>query len=401
MGFFDSFGGGDQQQPQQPVQHAPGYPAPPAAGAAPLQTGPSPGMFSGFSDSGQSALKWAMIADIVSNFSGRGSANMVQSVMPMLEQNRQREALKAQRSAISSFPGMTPEMQAIAHAFPGRAAGLLLNPAQQRAKWWPTKGPSGEIIMQSSDGQMKLLRPPPSSVVNMAGNIGKDVATGMLTRIDDAETELGDVTTQLAQYNAWDRALSSLDKESFSSSTGLSADVLMPIKNIMASAGWSIDKKALATQESLVAMTNLLVAPLVKQLGANPSDRDLQLIMDSVMSIGGTYEGNRLILQYSIAVAKRRQALSKAKNDYYQTNMRMLQSDPIGFRMGLSSAIKDAAGDAEQAYQKSIGTIFTAIDTLKEGKPRGDKGAFIPDSSFLNTPEETGGGVIPGWVGAH
>lgn len=371
----------------QAIQNmAPGGAAPPAVPAA-----PAPGIFSGYSDSGQSAMKWAMIADIVANLRG-GDGKALSMITPMLEQNRQRQALKNQREAMSGYMGnLSPQMQKLAHAFPGEAAkaalGYQFNTTMPPETFTQVQGEDGAWYNQGSRGGKKPINPGP--LVNMAGKIGKDVATGMLTKMDDAETELGDVNTQLAQYNAWDRALSGLDKESFSGSTGVPAEVLMPVKNIMASAGWSIDKKALATQESLVAMTNLLVAPLVKQLGANPSDRDLQLILASVMSIGGTYEGNRLILQYSTAVAKRRQALSKATNDYYQTNMRMLESDPIGFRMGLSSAIKGAAGDAEQAYRDSIGTIFTAIGTLKESNPRGDKGDFITDSSFLNTPEET------------
>jgi hypothetical protein len=387
MGLFDFsglMGGGDAtaQQPSpadlQTIQSmAPG-------GAMPAA--PAPGMFSGYSDSGQSAMKWAMAADIISNLRG-GDGKALSMIGPLLEQNRQRQALKTQREAMSEYIGnLSPQMQKMAYAFPGEAAkaalGYQFNTTVQPETFTQMKGPDGRVMNVGSRGGWKMLNPSPNSVVNMGGNVGRDVAKGMLTKMDDTETALGDADTQLSRYKAWERAFNSLDPASFSDSTGLVPKMSMSVKNALSSLGVPIDKKALGTQEALVAMTNLLVAPLVKQLGANPSDRDLQLIVDSVMNIGGTYEGNRLILQYSIAVAERNRALVKARNDYFQDNMMMLETSPLQFRKGLSSAIKGVAGDAEQAYQKSIGAIFGKIGELKE--KRKGKSEFV-----LNIPEET------------
>lgn len=326
MGLFDFNFGGDQQQPQQPIQHAPGYPAPPAAGAASPQAGPSSSMFSGFSDSGQSALKWAMIADIVSNVAGNGSANAVQSIMPLLEQNRQREALKAQRSAISSYPGMTPEMQAIAHAFPGKAADRLLSPQQQRATWQQRIGPDGKMYNVSSDNRWMPLNPAGMNV-HTGQTVKSKIGESLWKDTQGYGVAAGEAGDQLRQFDRLHKTVSDMPASDF----GIAAEWLVPFKNFASVfPGVNIDTDRLAKQESVIGQAAAIVIPLVKQLGVNPTDKDLEFIKLASPTLGKTKAGIMLMLKVLRADARRRLDLNRWRQRWGTSHTAMLYSDDPG-----------------------------------------------------------------------
>jgi hypothetical protein len=54
--------------------------------------------------------------------------------------------------------------------------------------------------------------------------------------------------------------------------------------------------KEIADKELFLSLTNKMIGPLVKQLGQNPTDRDLNFIIEASPTLGKTVEGNRLIL---------------------------------------------------------------------------------------------------------
>lgn len=91
--------------------------------------------------------------------------------------------------------------------------------------------------------------------------------------------------------------------------------------------GLDVDIANLGGAEAFQSISNQLVVPRVKQLGAKPTDKDLEFIVDQFPTLSNTPEGNKLILDVLELSAKRDQARSEFATDWVRKNA---QTDPYG-----------------------------------------------------------------------
>ena len=100
--------------------------------------------------------------------------------------------------------------------------------------------------------------------------------------------------------------------------TGFGQDYLNTARKLGARLGIRVDQGQVAGAEFLKATTQRLVAPLVKQLGSKPTDRDLQFIVETFPQLTNSIEGNRLVVTALKRAQQREVELTKLMNTFYR-----------------------------------------------------------------------------------
>lgn len=96
-------------------------------------------------------------------------------------------------------------------------------------------------------------------------------------------------------------------------------------RGVMYALGMADEKtlQSMYAYESFRAWANEVVLPRVKMLGARPTDRDLQFIVDASPSLTNTTRGNLLIIEALLLKAEREKAEAQRLSDFFD-----LTSDP-------------------------------------------------------------------------
>jgi len=137
----------------------------------------------------------------------------------------------------------------------------------------------------------------------------------------------------------------------------------------------------LANIEEFEAISKKLVAPLVKQLGVNPTDRDLQFIVESSPTLGKSTVGNLLMLDALEESATRRQMLAAKVSEWELANSDMLATDPNRARIELKSFILQTGQEIAKSRQyqtndlanrlQKIGAIESTKDIINKDTSQG------------------------------
>ena len=87
----------------------------------------------------------------------------------------------------------------------------------------------------------------------------------------------------------------------------------------------------IAGAEAFTANANALIGPLVKQLGSNPTDKDLAFFVTASPTLSKSIEGNRLLLK-ALKLSQRREIiLNEAANDFISKNPTLDQEGLSGY----------------------------------------------------------------------
>ena len=88
--------------------------------------------------------------------------------------------------------------------------------------------------------------------------------------------------------------------------------------------------KDVAGAEAFTANANALIGPLVKQLGSNPTDKDLNFFVTASPTLSKSVEGNRLLLK-ALKLSQRREIiLNEATNEFIRKNPNLDQKGLLG-----------------------------------------------------------------------
>ncbi len=87
--------------------------------------------------------------------------------------------------------------------------------------------------------------------------------------------------------------------------------------------------------EQFDSLSKGVIIPQVKKLGANPTNTDLQFIVDSAPNIGKTPEGNLLLINALEIGAKRDAALAEWTADWQLKNASLIETSPSQARAKL------------------------------------------------------------------
>jgi hypothetical protein len=173
----------------------------------------------------------------------------------------------------------------------------------------------------------------PSVSVNLGGKADAGFQAYELKQSNLVQDEATTAYKALPKLN---KISSLLDEaQSHGWKTGTGETLKMDAQKLMQTFGWTSEttNKALAKKELFVAETVKLILPLVKDLGVNPTDKDLEFVKLGAPELTKTLEGNILILKGLIVGAKRSVARAKFDRDFMARNVNLLKTNPIQYRI--------------------------------------------------------------------
>lgn len=133
--------------------------------------------------------------------------------------------------------------------------------------------------------------------------------------------------------------------------TGFGQGFMTDLRNAGISLNLNVDNPSDA--EVFRAFANQITVPLVKQLGVNPTDRDLMTIQQSLPQLQNTEEGNMILLRTQILAAERAQLMSQLVNKFFDDNLELYTTNPKKFEIRLREAM-DQLRATEQYIGKDI-----------------------------------------------
>lgn len=148
------------------------------------------------------------------------------------------------------------------------------------------------------------------------------------------------------------------------------------------------DMSQVEMAEILRSDINRLVAPAVKQLGTNPTDRDLQFIVDIFPNIENTLEGNMAVLAALELSAQRDLAIADFTTSWMTKNREKMVSDPLAM-IDLQGDLADFMAESELWSAERRNQIReAAVQAAKASKPAAPAAPAAPD---VAEPDRLGG----------
>ena len=147
--------------------------------------------------------------------------------------------------------------------------------------------------------------------------------------------------------------------------TGPGAVVTAEAQKLLKAVGFDVQIGQSVGQEVFTSLINRNIGPLVKQLGQNPTDRDLQFIVDAFPQLGNSVQGNLIIAKALKRDAARKMQVSRAVQD--------VMSDPKyeGDLKGMRIAMRQA----ELAVYKQQPILTPAERNFLQGAMQGSSGS--------------------------
>jgi hypothetical protein len=174
---------------------------------------------------------------------------------------------------------------------------------------------------------MANLRAPKTNVVTNVSN--KEFASNVIKDLEGSLTAGMEAQSTLPTY----RAMSQLIDQGVQTGAGAEAAKAISKAGQLLVPGFNVD--TVARTEAFDSLSKNVIIPQVKKLGANPTNTDLQFIVDSAPSIGKTPEGNKLLLNALEIGAKRDAALAEWTANWQMQNADLLERNPSQARAKL------------------------------------------------------------------
>jgi hypothetical protein len=195
--------------------------------------------------------------------------------------------------------------------------------------------------------KMANLKAPKTTVTTNVSN--KEFASNVIKDLESSLTSGMEAQSTLPTY----RTMSQLIDQGVQTGAGAEAAKAISKAGQLLVPGFNVD--TVARTEAFDSLSKNVIIPQVKKLGANPTNTDLQFIVDSAPSIGKTPEGNKLLLNALEIGAKRDAALANWTADWQMQNADILEKNPSQARAKL---FKD-----KMAFTKDL-QAQTAADVL-------------------------------------
>jgi hypothetical protein len=174
---------------------------------------------------------------------------------------------------------------------------------------------------------MANLRAPKTNVVTNVSN--KEFASNVIKDLEGSLTAGMEAQSTLPTY----RTMSQLIDQGVQTGAGAEAAKAISKAGQLLVPGFNVD--TVARTEAFDSLSKNVIIPQVKKLGANPTNTDLQFIVDSAPSIGKTPEGNKLLLNALEIGAKRDAALAEWTANWQMQNADLLERNPSQARAKL------------------------------------------------------------------
>ena len=175
--------------------------------------------------------------------------------------------------------------------------------------------------------KLKLLGRPTTTVTTNVAN--KEFASNVIKDLESSLTAGYDAQSTLPTISS----MKNLLNEGVQTGTGAETAKTISKAGQLLVPGFNIESTS--KLEQFDALSKGVIIPQVKKLGANPTNTDLQFIVDSAPGIGKTREGNLLLLNVLEIGAKRDAELASWTADWQLQNASILEKNPSQARAKL------------------------------------------------------------------
>jgi len=166
---------------------------------------------------------------------------------------------------------------------------------------------------------MANLRAPKTSVVTNVAN--KEFASNVIKDLEGSLTAGYDAQSTLPTISS----MKNLITEGVRTGTGAETAKVISKAGQLLVPGFNVESTS--KLEQFDALSKGVIIPQVKKLGANPTNTDLQFIVDSAPGIGKTPEGNLLLLNVLEIGAKRDAELASWTADWQLKNASLIENN--------------------------------------------------------------------------
>jgi hypothetical protein len=212
--------------------------------------------------------------------------------------------------------------------------------------------------------QLKLLGRPTTTVTTNVSN--KEFASNAIKDLEGSLTAGYEAQNMLPTYSS----MRNLIGEGVRTGTGAEAAKSISKAGQLLVPGFNVESTS--KLEQFDALSKGVIIPQVKKLGANPTNTDLQFIIDSSLGIGKTPEGNLLLLDVLEIGAKRDAALANWSADWQLQNASLLEKSPSQARAKL---FKDKMAFTKELQAQTAPDVL-AIKSQLPGMVQSNTGAI-------------------------
>jgi hypothetical protein len=167
--------------------------------------------------------------------------------------------------------------------------------------------------------EMANLKAPKTSVVTNVAN--KEFASNVIKDLEGSLTAGYDAQSTLPTISS----MKNLITEGVRTGTGAETAKIISKAGQLLVPGFNVESTS--KLEQFDALSKGVIIPQVKKLGANPTNTDLQFIVDSAPGIGKTPEGNLLLLNVLEIGAKRDAELASWTADWQLKNASLIENN--------------------------------------------------------------------------
>jgi|GEM_PF-5183760 len=200
----------------------------------------------------------------------------------------------------------------------------------------------------------------------------RDITKNRAQKLDDrAITRIDGITTPIYKSMAGiGNKRASLSQLSQILDMGLQTGKVEPFLTELRAIGLNLglDVKNPSMPQVFSSITKQIVGPMVKDLGTNPTDIDLKLILDSYPSLGQTVEGNRILIEAINLKLDRDELLANSLMSFEDNNRDLLRSDPIAYRQQLDRMVLRTQ-NSEEFRKKSVLQLKARASALMGKEP--------------------------------
>ena len=175
--------------------------------------------------------------------------------------------------------------------------------------------------------RLRTLSRPQTNVVTNVSN--KEFASNVIKDLEGSLNAGMEAQSTLPTY----RTMSQLIDQGVQTGAGAEAAKSISKAGQLLVPGFNVD--TVARTEAFDSLSKNVIIPQVKKLGANPTNTDLQFIVDSAPSIGKTPEGNKLLLNALEIGAKRDAELANWTAEWQLQNAQLIETSPSQARAKL------------------------------------------------------------------
>ena len=175
--------------------------------------------------------------------------------------------------------------------------------------------------------KMANLKAPKTTITTNVAN--KEFASNVIKDLESSLTSGYDAQSTLPTISS----MKNLLNEGVQTGTGAETAKIISKAGQLLVPGFNIESTS--KLEQFDALSKGVIIPQVKKLGANPTNTDLQFIVDSAPGIGKTREGNLLLLNVLEIGAKRDAELANWSADWQLQNASLLEKNPSQARAKL------------------------------------------------------------------